>query len=174
VQVQNEVIRNLADVKLLNPEQVNKIDSEIGKKIAYLSGGEEYFLNLIEHSDHETHLNIISALEQVNPTTAERVRRELFFFEDVNILEKTALQRLLRESQRRGYSFALALKTSSDELKNKVTGIMTQDAKAMLLEQMELLGEVSDKRITEEQRLIANLARELEKSGVIIIDRTKK
>jgi len=173
-QVQNQVITNLADVKLLDPEQVKKVEGEIGEKISYLSGGEEYFLNLIEHSDHETHVNIINALEQANPSTAERVRRELFFFEDVNILEKTALQRLVRESQRRGYSFALALKNTGEEMKNKVMGVMTPDAKAMLQEQMDLLGEVADKRITEEQRLIANLARELEKTGIIIIDRAKK
>jgi len=174
VQTQNQVVTSLADVKLLDSDQVKKVDEDFKKKISYLSGGEDYFLNLIEHSDHETHVNIISALEKVNSTTAERVRRELFFFEDVNILEKIALQRLVRESQRRGYSIALALKTASEEMKNKVLSIMTEDAKAMLKEQMALIGEVPEKRISEEQRNIANLARELEKGGAIIIDRTKK
>ncbi len=172
--MQQQVVTNLAEVKLLDPDQVKKVEGSFSQKIAYLAGGEEYFLNLIEHSDHETHLNIISALEQVNQVTAARVRKELFFFEDIIILDKPALQRLIRESQRRGYSIALALKTASAEIKDKVMGIMTEDAKAMLKEQMELLGEVSDKRIAEEHRNIANLARELEKAGIIIIDRTKK
>jgi len=173
-QAQDQVLKNLAEVKLLDPVQVKKVEGDFETKIAYLSGGEDYFLNLIEHSDIETHANIISALDQANPTIAERVRRELFFFEDINILEKVALQRLMREAQRRGYSMALALKKSTEEIKNKVMSIMTEDAKAMLKEQMELLGEIADKRINEEQRAIANLARELDKAGVIIIDRSKK
>lgn len=173
-QAQSQVLKNLAEVKLLDPEQVKKVESDFETKIAYLSGGEEYFLNLIEHSDADMHVSVLNALEQANPTIAERVRRELFFFEDINILEKTALQRLMREAQRRGFSMALALKKSSEDIKNKIMAIMTDDAKAMLKEQMDLLGEIADKRISEEQRAIANLARELDKAGVIIIDRTKK
>ena len=73
-----------------------------------------------------------------------------------------------------GGSIALALKATPEEIKEKITSIMTEDAKAMLKEQMDLLGEVSDKRIAEEHRNIANLARELEKAGIIIIDRTRK
>jgi flagellar motor switch protein FliG len=43
----------------------------------------------------------------------------------------------------------------------------------MLTEQIDLLGDVSEKRVFEEQRLIANLVREMEKSGEIVIDRSK-
>lgn len=172
--VQSQVAINLSQTKLFDAMQVDMIESDIKGKIDYLLGGEEYFLNLLDQVDRETQENILSTVERENAALAERLSRALFFFEDVVILEKTALQRLIREAQRRNISFAIALKTANEDIKMKVMDCLTEGAQAMLAEQIDLLGEVPEKKISDEQRHVATLARELEKSGEITIDRTKK
>ncbi|MBN1824248.1 MAG: hypothetical protein JW803_08020 [Endomicrobiales bacterium] len=172
-QVQSQVIANLSEIKLLDPEAVSKLENQIKKNIDYLSGGEDYFLSIIDHSDRETQDNIIHTLDEKNPALAEKIRRAMFVFEDIAILEKTAMQRLIREAQRRGMSLALALKNAKDEVKNKVFDAITPEAKAMLTEQINLMGDIAERRVYEEQRNFATLARELEKAGVIVIDRSK-
>jgi flagellar motor switch protein FliG len=44
----------------------------------------------------------------------------------------------------------------------------------MLAEQIDLLGDVSEKRIYEEQKAMALIIRNMEKGGEIVIDRNKK
>ncbi|MFH1369660.1 MAG: FliG C-terminal domain-containing protein [Elusimicrobiota bacterium] len=171
---QSQVAINVSQTKLFDANQVEVIEHDIKSKIDYLLGGEEYFLGLLDQVDRETQENILKTVERENPALAERLSRSLFFFEDVVILDKTALQRLIREAQRRNLSFAVAMKTSNEDIKMKVMDCLTEGAQAMLAEQIDLLGEVPEKKISDEQRQISTLARDLEKTGEIIIDRTKK
>jgi hypothetical protein len=173
-QVQSQVAIHISTTKLFDASIVESIEFDIKGKIDYLLGGEEYFLNLLDQVDRETQENILNTVEKENPALAERLTRALFFFDDIVILDKNALQRLIREAQRRNLSFAIGLKNSNEDLKAKVMDCLTEGAQAMLAEQIDLLGEMPEKRVSDEQRLISNLARELEKSGEIIIDRTKK
>lgn len=173
-ELQSKVALQLTAPKVIDPEEVNKIEEEIKTKIEYMVGGEDYFLNLLDQVDRETQENILKSLENTNPALATKLRNSLFFFEDIVILDKPILQRVIRETQRQGLSLALALKIVPENVKLKIMDALTEGARAMLVEQIDLLGEVSEKRVQEEQRQIANIVKALEKSGDIVIDRTKR
>ncbi|OGS20162.1 MAG: hypothetical protein A2252_10965 [Elusimicrobia bacterium RIFOXYA2_FULL_39_19] len=172
--VQSKVALALTTPKIIDPDEVNKIEKEIKQKIDYLVGGEEYFLNLLDQVDREGQENILKSLEQTNPALAAKLKQSLFFFEDIVILDKQVMQKVIREVQKLGISLALSLKNTTEDIKQKIMDVLTEGARAMLAEQIDLLGEVSLKRVQEEQKAIANVVRELEKNGDIIIDRSKK
>jgi len=172
--IQAKVAINLSSAKLMEPALVDKIEQNIKAKIDYLLGGEDYFLNLLDQVDRDTQLNILTTLENENPDLAAKIRRSLFFFEDLILLDKNTLLRVIREVQKQGLSLALALKNASEDLKTMVMDSLTEGARAMLAEQIDLLGDVPEKRIQEEQQLIAKLVRNLEKNGEITIDRSQQ
>lgn len=171
---QAKVAMNLATVKILNPSDVDAIEKNLKTKIDYLLGGEDNFMQILDSVDRETQENILKTLETENPTLAVKLKSQLFFFEDLVLLDKTSLLKVIRESQRRQISLALALKSTPEEIKVKIMDALTEGARAMLAEQIDLLGEVSEKRTQEERKMIETVVKELEKNGDIVIDRSKK
>jgi flagellar motor switch protein FliG len=172
-ETQARVAVELATVKLKSPEQVAEVEKRIKEKIDYIIGGEDYFLNLLDQVDPKTQENILYKLEQQNPELAAKLRRVVFTFQDIVILEKPALQRVIREAQREGVVLAIALKNASEEIKSAVMDVLSEGARAMLTEQMDLIGEIGEKRIEEEQKKIVRIVRALEKSGDIVVDHDK-
>lgn len=173
-ELQSKVALSLTTPKIIDPEEVEKIEKELKQKIDYLVGGEEYFLGLLDTVDRAAQENILKSIEDTNPALSSKLRQSLFFFEDIIILDRPVLQRVIRELQRQGISLALAMKGASEDLKLRVMDTLTEGARAMLAEQIDLLGEVAEKRVVEEQKMISNIVKELEKNGDILIDRSKK
>jgi len=171
---QAKVAMNLATVKILDPSEVDVIEKDIKTKIDYLLGGEDSFMQILDSVDRETQENILKTLETENPTLAVKLKSQLFFFEDLVLLDKSSILKVIRECQRRQVSLALALKNAPEDIKLKIMDALTEGARAMLAEQIDLLGEVSEKRISEERKLIESTVKDLEKNGDIVIDRSKK
>ncbi|MEN3014243.1 MAG: FliG C-terminal domain-containing protein [Endomicrobiia bacterium] len=154
---QAKVALELASVKLPDPKEVQEIENNIKSRIDYCIGGEEYFLSLLDQADKDVQEDILQTLSIQNPSLAEKLREKIFLFEDILFLDKTTLQKIIREIQRRGISLAIALKGASDEIKNKVMDCLTEGGRAMLAEQMDLLGEVGEKVIKTEQKKLLQL-----------------
>lgn len=170
---QAKVALELVSVKMPDPKKVQEIENYIKSRIDYCIGGEDYFLSLLDRADKEVQEDILHMLSLQDPALAERLRQKIFLFEDILFLDKTTLQRIIRETQRRGISLALALKGASDDIKNKIMDCLTEGGRAMLAEQMDLLGEVTEKAIKEEQKKIVSVVRTLINAGEINIDKTK-
>ncbi|MCX7956904.1 MAG: hypothetical protein N2643_03290 [Endomicrobia bacterium] len=170
---QANIALELASVKLPDPQEVQEIENSIKTRIDYCIGGEEYFLSLLDQADKEVQEDILHTLSIQNPALAEKLREKIFLFEDILFLDKTTLQKIIRESQRRGVSLALSLKGAAEDIKNKVMDCLTEGGRAMLAEQMDLLGDVGEKAIKGEQKKIVSIVRELLNSGEITIDRKK-
>ncbi len=170
---QAKIALELASVKMPDPQEVLEIENNIKSRIDYCIGGEEYFLSLLDQADKEVQEDILQTLSMQNPSLAEKLREKIFLFEDILFLDKTTLQKIIRESQRRGISLAIALKVATDEIKNKIMDCLTEGGRAMLAEQMDLLGEIGEKVIKAEQKKIVGVVRDLLNSGEITIDRSK-
>ncbi|MFA5859241.1 MAG: FliG C-terminal domain-containing protein [Elusimicrobiota bacterium] len=168
---QAKVAIELSTVKLKSPDEVEEIERDIKTKIDYLMGGEDYFMDLLDQVDPKAQESILNLLSREKPELAEKLRRVIFVFEDIAFLEKAGLQKVLRESQRQGVVLALALKTADESIKASVMDCLSEGARAMLAEQIDLIGEVNPRRIEEEQRKIARIVRSLEKSGELVIRR---
>lgn len=91
-------------------------------------------------------------------------------FEDIVGLENRAVQQLLRQVETA--DLAMALKGVSEEVRDKVTGNMSERASVMLLEEVDLLGQVRLRQVEEAQQKIIMTIRALEEAGDIVLRRS--
>ena len=98
----------------------------------------------------------------------EEIRRLMFVFEDIAKFNDKDIQAVLKNVE--SSQWALALKGSSAELKDKVLSNMSQRAADMLREEMEYLGAVKLSAVEAQQQEIVDIVRGLEDSGEIEIN----
>jgi flagellar motor switch protein FliG len=121
-------------------------------------------LNLVAPSLEKA---IMKGVEERDAALCEQIRNLMFVFEDVVSLDDRSMQRLLREIDVK--ELALALKSASNEVKNKVLGGMSQRASGALKEEMEMLGPARKRDIESAQTAIVAMIRKLEDAGEIVV-----
>jgi len=121
-------------------------------------------LNLVAPSLEKA---IMRGVEERDPLLAEQIRNLMFVFEDVVSLDDRSLARLLREIDVK--ELALALKSASNEVRNKIMGGMSQRASASLKEEMEMLGPARKRDVESAQTAIVAMIRKLEDAGEIVV-----
>jgi flagellar motor switch protein FliG len=122
---------------------------------------------MLNLSDRGTEKSIMEALEQEDPDLVEQIRRLMFVFEDILLVNDKGIQAVLKEVD--NDELSLALKTASDELKNKIFGNMSDRAATLIREDMEYMGPVRLKDVENAQQKIVDIVRRLEDAGEIII-----
>lgn len=169
-----EVVLRMARMEKVSPDMLMLIERSILSETDLApaqglttSGGPAVVaevLNLIAPSLEKA---IMKGVEASDPQLCEQIRNLMFVFEDVVSLDDRSLQRLLREVDVK--ELALALKSASNEVKNKVMGSMSQRASAALKEEMEMLGPARKRDIEAAQTAIVAMIRKLEDAGEIVV-----
>ena len=93
----------------------------------------------------------------------------MFIFENIVTLDDRSIQRVLREVDLK--DLALALKTASEDVTNRIFKNISKRAVEMLKEDMSLMGPVRLRDVEEAQQKIVNIIRQLDETGEIIIAR---
>ena len=169
-----EVVLRMARMEKVSPDMLTLIERSILTETDLApaqglttSGGPAVVaevLNLIAPSLEKA---IMKGVEASDPQLCEQIRNLMFVFEDVVSLDDRSLQRLLREVDVK--ELALALKSASNEVKNKIMGGMSQRASAALKEEMEMLGPARKRDIEAAQTAIVAMIRKLEDAGEIVV-----
>ncbi|MGN2391497.1 flagellar motor switch protein FliG [Pelomicrobium sp. G1] len=110
---------------------------------------------------------VIESVREHDAELAQRILDEMFVFEDLLELEDRAIQLLLREVQ--SESLIVALKGSSDALKEKIFKNMSQRAAELLREDLEAKGPVRVSEVEAEQKEILKIVRRLADAGQIVL-----
>ena len=79
-------------------------------------------------------------MEVEDPELAEEIKKLMFVFEDIILLDDRSVQQVLREVDQK--DLALALKGSSEEVKEKVKKNMSKRAAELIEEELEFMGPV--------------------------------
>lgn len=111
----------------------------------------------------------MEALEEDDPELVEEIRKRMFVFEDIVTLDDRAIQLIIREVDAR--DLALALKTASEEVADRIFRNMSKRAANLLKEDIEFMGPVRLRDIEEAQTRVVSVVRRLEDSGDLIISR---
>ena len=109
----------------------------------------------------------MSALEERNRESADRIKSLMFTFEDLTRLDAQGIQVLLRNVDKD--KLALALKGASDIIKDLFFHNMSERAGKMMKEDMEALGPVRLRSVDEAQAIIVQTAKDLANNGEITI-----
>ena len=127
----------------------------------------EMIADIFNSLDRETEARFMSALESKEKESAEKIRALMFTFEDLKKLDGNSIQVLLRNFDKN--KLPIALKGSSEELRNLFLSNMSERAAKILKEDMENLGPVRLKDVEEAQYQCVHLAKDLAEKGEIVI-----
>ena len=173
---QADIATRVATMDTTSPEIIKEVELVLDQKLSTVvdekfsyAGGVQTIVDILNRVDRGTERLIIETLEQENPDLADDIRNRMFVFEDINILDDTAVRRILREIDTK--ELAKALKGSSDELMNRMLRNMSQRAGEMLQEEMDFLGPIRLREVEEAQQSIVRIVRRLDEAGEIIISR---
>ena len=111
----------------------------------------------------------METLEAEAPELAEEIRKKMFVFEDILLLDDRAIQRVLRDVENN--DLTMAMKSTKDEVKEAIFNNMSKRLAVMIKEDMDFMGPVRMKDVEEAQQKIVNVIRKLEDSGEIVISR---
>ena len=171
---QVEVIKRIAAMEQTNPEVIEEVEtgledrlSDIVSKSFDKAGGIESAAGILNLSDRSTEKGILESLETDDPDLVEQIKRLMFVFEDILLVDDKGIQSVLKEID--NDELALALKTASDEMKEKVFGNMSERAAQLINEDMEYMGPVRLSDVENAQQKIVDVVRRLEETGEIII-----
>jgi flagellar motor switch protein FliG len=134
-----------------------------------MAGGVETAVAILNRVDRGTEKTIIESLEEEDPELAEEIKKRMFIFENIVTLDDRSIQRVLREVDLK--DLALALKTASEDVTNRIFKNISKRAVEMLKEDMSLMGPVRLRDVEEAQQKIVNIIRQLDETGEIIIAR---
>jgi flagellar motor switch protein FliG len=173
---QVEVARRIALMDRTSPDVIKDVERVLERKLSSLvsqdftsAGGVESVVDILNGVDRSTERTIIENLEIQDPELAEEIKKRMFVFEDIVLLDDRSLQLVLREIDNKDLS--LALKAVSGEVANKIYKNMSKRAAEMLKEEMEYMGPVRIRDVEECQQKIVNVIRRLEDAGEIVVSR---
>ena len=175
--MQAEVSKRLATMDRTSPDVLREVERVLEKKLSTLSsedytaaGGVEAIVEILNLVDRSSEKSIIESLEEDDPDLAEEIKKRMFVFEDIVMLDNRAIQKVLRDVDQQ--ELAKALKSVDTEVQDKIFGNMSKRAASMLKEDMEFMGPVRLKDVEEAQQKIVSIIRRLEDSGDIVIARS--
>jgi flagellar motor switch protein FliG len=118
---------------------------------------------MMRRLDKPDRMEVLAALEQSDAQTAAQVKEFLYSFDDVLLIEDRSMQKLLAEIDSK--SLASALKSASDEIKDKVRNNLSKRARETLNEEMELLGPLAPPAIQQAQKAVVEVIQRLDQAG---------
>ncbi|KUO65608.1 MAG: flagellar motor switch protein FliG [Gracilibacter sp. BRH_c7a] len=174
--IQAEVTKRIALMGRTSPEVLKEIEKVLENKISNLaptdyttSGGIQSVVDMLNRVDPGTLKVVMDVLEMDDPDLAEQIKRQMFVFEDVVLLDDRGIQLVLREVDTK--DLALALKGTNEEVTEKILSNMSTRAATMLKEDMQYMGPVRVREVEDAKQKIVKIIRKLEEAGVVVISR---
>ena len=173
---QADVVKRIAMMDRTSPDVIKEVERILESKLSNLVnqdysivGGVDAVVDILNTVDRGTEKHIMETLEIEEPEMADEIRKKMFVFEDILLLDDRAIQRVLRDVD--NGDLAMALKGANEEVQNAIFNNMSKRLAVMIKEDMEFMGPVRMKDVEEAQQKIVNIIRRLEDSGDIVISR---
>ncbi|MDE6714678.1 MAG: flagellar motor switch protein FliG [Lachnospiraceae bacterium] len=173
---QADVAKRIAVMDRTSPDVIKEVERVLESKLANLVnqdytviGGVDRVVDILNSTDRSTEKHIMEILEIEDPELADEIRKKMFVFEDILLLDDRSIQRVLRDVDNN--ELALALKGANEEVQNAIFKNLSKRLAEMIKEDMEFMGPVRMKDVEEAQQKIVNIIRKLEDSGELVISR---
>ena len=175
-QIQADVAKRIAIMDRTSPDVLREVERVLERKLSTLAsedytsaGGIDAIVEVLNNVDRGTEKIIIEALEEEDPELAEEIKKRMFVFEDIVLLDDRSIQKVLREVD--SQDLAKALKGVDAEVQEKIFRNMSKRASSLLREDMDFMGPIRLRDVEESQQKIVNIIRKLEEAGDIIVAR---
>ena len=173
---QSDVAKRIAMMDRTSPDVIKEVERVLETKLASLVnqeynviGGVDAVVEILNTVDRGTEKHIMESLEIEEPELADEIRKKMFVFEDILLLDDRAIQRVLRDVD--NSDLAIALKGANEQVQNAIFNNLSKRLASMIKEDMDFMGPVRMKDVEEAQQKIVNIIRKLEDSAEIVISR---
>jgi len=171
---QLEVVTRVANMEQTNPEVIREVERGLEQRLSGIMsqqfqkvGGVEAVAEMLNLSDRATERTILEQLESEDPDLVEQIRRLMFVFEDILLVDDRGIQAVLKEVD--NTELTLALKTASEEMKEKIFRNMSERAVSLIKEEMDYMGPVRLSDVESAQQRIVDVVRRLEDAGEVVL-----
>ncbi len=176
--LRTEVTRRVAKMGALPPHVIQRLAAELELRLsAFVRGGGTItdvdgvhtVVEMLNFTERATEKQILTDLEASDPDIAERIRNEMFVFDDVVRLTDQALQLVLRQVVTK--TLAVALKGKPQNVLDKFVRNISERAAEDLAEDMGALGPQRLSVVEAAESAIVKIVRNLADAGDIVIER---
>lgn len=172
--IRADVVYRISKIEKVSPEVINRIEDALHREIGLVSGkthkkvgGLEAVVGILNHMKNNLETEILDEMEQTDAEMAEQIRKKMFTFEHLIALDGRSLQMILREIN--NDSLTLALKTASEQMKEKIYANMSSRAADMIKDDLEAMGPVRLSEVELMQQSIVKVAMKLEEEGKLVL-----
>lgn len=176
-ELRSDVTLRMASLDQISPDIISKIAKVVGQKLRALGefsresyGGVRAVAEMFNRLDSSSSKEILEKLEKADANLGATIRHLMFVFEDLLLIAAPGIKELLARIDRK--QLTVALKGTSEELRNHFMGCMSQRGSEMLKEDMEALGAIRIRDVETAQQTIIDLVRQLENEGVLSLKGT--
>ncbi len=173
-EMQADVVYRIAKIEKVSPEVISQIEDALNREIGLVGGKEQReiggidkVVELLNNMKNNLDTEILETIEESDAEMAEELRKRMFTFENLVALDGRSLQMILREVN--NDSLTLALKTASDEMKEKIFANMSKRAADMIKDDLEAMGPVRLSEVEIMQQSIVKIAMKLEEEGKLVL-----
>ena len=178
-ELQGDVAHRMAVLEAPNHETLSAVEEVLARQLqGEISardtkyGGKKQVAEILNEIERETWQEILDEMREIDDEVANEVNNLMFVFEDIVMLGDNDIQEILKEID--GKELTLAMKGSTDEIKDKVFGNMSKRAAEGIKEDMDYMGPVKLAEVEEAQQRIVEVIRSLEEAGTITIGKGGK
>ncbi len=161
---QSDIMSFLVYKKELNKEDIIDTENDIKEKINYVSGGREQLLSMLENSSRQVQEQFLRHIADEDPIMASEIRNSVFHFEDLARQDTQVVQTVLRFVNTR--NLAQALQFTEQEVRDRIFAVLSEGAREIVAEELELLPENHASSDREKKNIVA-VIRRLKEAGTI-------
>ncbi len=173
-ELRGEVMYRIAKLENVSPEVISQIEDALQREVGVVVGrdhkqvgGLEKVVDILSNMEKGADQVILTSIEATDPEMAEKIRRMMFTFEDLALIDNRGMQAILREVSTD--MLTLALKTASDNIKEKIFSNISQRAADMIEEDLEAMGPRKLSEVEAMQMEVVKVALKLEEEGTVVI-----
>ena len=177
--LQVDVVERIAKLDRASPEIVNIVEKTLENRFANIvsvdmmeMGGVNYVADIMNNVDRSTEKFIFDELGSKDPQLEDEIRKLMFVFEDIITLDNLAIQRVVRETDSK--DLAVALKSTSDEVKQAFFSNMSQRMRENIEGDMQYMHNIRMSDVEEAQQKIVAIIRQLQENGDIVVSKGGK
>ena len=173
--MQADVAYRVATMENIEPNVIKIIEASLEESLRAMLGGNQdvggpkVVADMLNLTGSSVEKNVLDQMDGQDPEVAGSVRNLIFVFDDISRLTDREIQTLMREVDQK--DLVVALKASTDELKDKILGNMSERVRTFITEEMEFQGPMRLSEVEEVQLRIVQQVRQLEEQGQITIVR---
>ena len=178
-EMQAEIAVRLAIMERTSPEVIVEIEDSMRARLGSVfsprqhemnvAGGIDAVVELLRKVDLATEKAILDGLESTDPDTANEIKKRMFVFENITLLDDRSIQRVMREVDSK--DLGIALKGATEEVSGRVLSNMSERASKMLEDDMAAMGPVRLRQVEEAQGRIVAIISRLEEAEEIFVMR---